>query len=246
MRPTLLTWRAVRIPSYVAMLYFGLLAGTYSAYAAGRAEGMSGERFMGAILALLVPAVLGARLAFVASRWPAYRLQPRRILLPGNEGGAVAYGALLSVPVSVPLLVALGLPFAAFWDAGAFGFLAAVICLRIGCLLNGCCCGLTTTSRFGLELTDAAGVTARRIPTQLLEAGWAALLLVGAILVADRMPFAGALFVSSLAAYAAGRFFIDVGRDSPRKLGHLTVAQACSAAFVLLSATFLAVASWVV
>jgi prolipoprotein diacylglyceryltransferase len=95
-------------------------------------------------------------------------------------------------------------------------------------------------------LTDAAGVTARRIPTQLLEAGWAALLLVGAILVADRMPFAGALFVSSLAAYAAGRFFIDVGRDSPRKLGHLTVAQACSAAFVLLSATFLAVASWVV
>ena len=64
------------------MLYLGLLAGTYSAYAAGRAEGMSGERFIGAILALLVPAVLGARLAFVAGRWPAFRLQPRRILLP--------------------------------------------------------------------------------------------------------------------------------------------------------------------
>ena len=76
------------------MLYLGLLAGTYSAYAAGRAEGMSGERFMVAILALLVPAVLGARLAFVASRWSAYRAQPRRILLPGKEGGAVAYGAL--------------------------------------------------------------------------------------------------------------------------------------------------------
>ena len=246
MRPTLVTWRALRIPSYVAMLYLGLLVGTYSAYAAGRAEGMSGERFIGAILALLVPAVLGARLAFVASRWPAYRLQPRRILLPGNEGGAVAYGALVSVPVSVPLLVALGLPFAAFWDAGAFGFLAAIMFLRIGCLLNGCCCGRTTTSRFGLDVADAAGARSRRIPTQLLEAGWAAMLLVGAILVAGRMPFAGALFVSTLAAYAAGRFLIDFGRDAPRKLGPLTVAQACSAGFVLLSVPVLVVAAWMV
>ncbi len=204
MRPTLVTWGALRIPSYVAMLYLGLLAGTYSAYAAGRAEGMSGERLIGAILALLVAAVLGARLAFVASRWPAYRLQPRRIVFPGNEGGAVAYGALASVPVSIPLLVALGLPFASFWDAGAFGFLAAIIFLRLGCFLNGCCC---------------ARLVARRIPTQLLEAGWAAVLLVGAVLAAGRMPFAGALFVATLAAYAAGRFLIDFGRDAPRKLG---------------------------
>lgn len=230
MRPTLVTWGAFRIPSYVVMLYLGLLAGTYAAYAAGRAEGMSGERFMGAILALLVPAVLGARLAFVASRWDTYRLQPRRIFLPGNEGGAVAYGALVSVPASVPLLVALGLPVASFWDAGAVGFLAAIVFLRIGCFLNGCCCG----------------VVAGRIPTQLLEAGWAAVLLLGAILAADRMPFAGALFVSALAAYAAGRFVIDFGREAPRKLCGLTVAQAYSAGFVLLSVTFLAAASWVV
>ena len=114
--------------------------------------------------------------------------------------------------MSVPLLVALGLPFATFWDAGALGFLAAIVCLRIGCFLNGCCCG----RRCG------------RIPTQLLEAGWAALLLVGATLAADRMPFAGALFLSTLAAYAAGRFLIDFGRAAPRKLGRLTVAQACS------------------
>ena len=230
MRPTLVTWGAFRIPSYVAMLYLGLLAGTYSAYAAGRADGMSGERFMGAILALLVPAVLGARIAFVASRWDVYRSQPRKIFLPGNEGGAVAYGALATVPASVPLLVALGLPFASFWDAGAIGFLAAIICLRVGCFLNGCCCGLV----------------AGRIPTQLLEAGWAAVLLVGAILAADRMPFAGALFVSTLAAYAAGRFLIDFGRDAPRRVGRLTVAQACSAGFVVVSVTFLAAASWVV
>ena len=72
------------------------------------------------------------------------------------------------------------------------------------------------------------------------------MLLVAALLAAGRMPFAGALFVSTLAAYAAGRFLIDFGRAGPRKLGRLTVAQACSAGFVLLSVPLLAVASWVV
>ena len=241
MRPTLVMWRAFQIPSYVVMLYLGLLAGTYSAYAAGRADGLSGEPLAGAILALLVAAVLGARLAFVAGQWPVFRSQPRRILPRGREGGAVAYGALVSVPVSLPLLVVLGLPVASFWDAGAFGFLAAIICLRIGCFLNGCCCGRTTTSHFGVELPDAAGAMAKRIPTQLLEAGWAAILLIGATLVAGRMPFAGALFMSMLAAYAAGRFLIDFARDAPPKFGRLTLAQTFSAGFVLLSLTFILV-----
>jgi phosphatidylglycerol:prolipoprotein diacylglycerol transferase len=227
MRPQLLTWRSVHVSSYVVMLYLGLLAGTYVTYAAGRHAGLSGERFAGAILVLLVPAVLGARLAFVAGRWPLFRCEPGRIVARGREGGAVAYGGLLAVPLSVPLLVVLGLPVAAFWDAGALGFLAAIACLRIGCFLNGCC----------------RGSVASRIPTQLLEAGWAAVLLTGATLAADKMPFDGALFLSTLAAYAAGRFFLDLARVGPRRLGRLTVAQVCSAGFVLISATVL-VALW--
>jgi phosphatidylglycerol---prolipoprotein diacylglyceryl transferase len=233
-----MSWRAIHIPSYVAMLYFGLGAGADASYAAGRAGGMSGESFAAAILVLLIPSVLGARLAFVASRWAAFRREPRRIIPRGKEGGAVAYGALLSVPVSAPLLMALGLPFATFWDAGAFGFLAAIAFLRIGCFLNGCCCGRETTSRLGCEGPNAAGVMARRMPTQLFEAGWAVLLLLGAALAADEMPFAGALFVATLAAYATGRFFLEFMRDAPRALGgRLTVAQACSAGFVVVAVT---------
>lgn len=242
MRPELVTWRAVRVPSYLAMLYLGLVAGAYASYAAGRAEGLSGETFAAAIVALLVPSVLGARLAFVAGRWPTFRFDPRRIIPWGKEGGAVAYGALISVPVSLPLLVALGLPVAAFWDAGAVGFLAAIACLRIGCFLNGCCCGRETTSRCGCQLPDASGVVARRIPTQLLEAGWAVVLLLGAAVAVGRMPFPGAFFLAALAAYAAGRFFLEFTREGPRTVGgRLTVAQTCSAVFVLLSVTVLVV-----
>ena len=247
MRPELLTWRAIRIPSYVAMLYLGLVGGAYASYAAGRSEGLSGETFAAAIVVLLVPSVLGARLAFVASRWPTFRLEPQRILPRGKEGGAIAYGALASVPVSVPLLVALGLPMAAFWDAGALGFLTAIACLRVGCFLNGCCCGHETRSRFGCDVPDAAGVVVKRLPTQLLEAGWAALVLLGAVLAGGRMPFTGAIFLSALAAYAAGRFFIDFTRDAPRTVaGRLTVAQACSAVFVLVAVTLFIVGMGVI
>jgi phosphatidylglycerol:prolipoprotein diacylglycerol transferase len=237
-------WGPVRIPSYVAMLYLGLLAGTYASYVAGRAEGLAGTPLAAAIMLLLVPAVLGARLAFVLGRLHVFRRHPRRIVPFSAEGGAVAYGALLSVAVSLPLLAALGLPFAAFWDAGAFGFLAAIVCLRIGCFLNGCCCGRRTSSRLGWVVCDRAGVTARRVPVQLLEAGWAVVLLVGAALRAGSMPFSGSLFVSALGAYAAGRFVLDFARDAPRNRARLTVAQGFSANFVLFSLMVLAVGWW--
>ena len=245
MRPELVAWRAIHIPSYIAMLYLGLVAGAYASYAAGRAAGLSGETFAAAIVALLVPSVLGARLAFVASRWRDVRREPRRIITWGKEGGAIAYGALLSIPVSVPLLLALGLPVAGFWDAGAVGFLTAIVCLRVGCFLNGCCCGREATSPFGCELPDAYGVVAKRLPTQLLEAAWAFLLLVGSALVVGRLPFAGALFLATLAAYAAGRFFLEFARDAPRTVGRLTVAQMLSAGFALFSVTLLVVGVWV-
>jgi prolipoprotein diacylglyceryltransferase len=226
------------------MLYFGLLSGTYSAYVAGRAEGLAGTPLAAAILSLLVAAVLGARLAFVLGHWHTFRLQPTRIVARGAEGGAVAYGALLSIPLSLPLLAALGIPFAVFWDAGAFGFLAGIIFLRIGCLLNGCCCGRATRSRLGWFVRDAAGVTARRLPVQFWEALWAASLLVGASLVVGKMPVAGSLFASTLGTYAAGRFFLDFARDAPRNHVGLTVGQSFSLIFVLLALALLTVAWW--
>jgi prolipoprotein diacylglyceryltransferase len=56
------------------------------------------------------------------------------------------------------------------------------------------------------------------------------------------MPFAGALFLSALAAYAAGRFFLEFTREGTRTVGgRLTVAQTYSAVFVLLSVAVLVV-----
>src|SRR5262249_27938757 len=145
--------------------------------------GLQGESIAVAILILILAAVLGARLTFVVSRWPLYRRDLRRIIGTG-EGGAVAYGGLLAVPVSVPLLRLLRIPLTSFWDAGAVGYLAAIVCLRIGCAMNGCCRGRV--------LRDRGQAFPRRVPTQLLEASLAALLLVAATFAIGKMPFPGA------------------------------------------------------
>jgi prolipoprotein diacylglyceryltransferase len=99
-------------------------------------------------------------------------------------------------------------------------------------------------SRLGWAFRDSAGVTARRVPVQLLEAAWAAVVLVGAASTAGRMPFHGALFVATLTAYAAGRFVIDFARDAPRNRARLTVAQSFSATVAVLSLIVLTVAWW--
>ena len=113
-----------------------------------------------------------------------------------------------------PLLALLDLPFGAFWDIGAFTILTGMILTRVGCLLNGCCGG--RPSPWGLNLPKRPrGVWTRRIPTQCLEGTWAATLLVGAVLLWDAMPFAGALFAFVVAGYCCGRLVLESLRDLP-------------------------------
>jgi prolipoprotein diacylglyceryltransferase len=222
------------------MLYMGMLVGTYTTYGATRVLALRREAVLLAILFLLVPAVLGARLAFVLRGWHVLPPAARAIFRSG-QGGAVSYGALLAVPLSVPLLTTLRVPFGSFWDAGALGFLAASILLKVGCLLNGCCCGKVTSGRVSLVARNAAGVRDRRIPTQVLEAGWATALLLSGIFFLGSMPFPGALFLSLLAGYAAGRFALDFTREMAPTRGALTMTQCVWAGCVLLSLVVLAI-----
>jgi phosphatidylglycerol:prolipoprotein diacylglycerol transferase len=228
----LVRWRGITIHSYPALLYVGLIIGIGTGNVAAHRAGLDPARVFAATLLLLVPALIGARLAFVAGHWAFYRRDPRRIWSRA-EGGAAMYGGLpLSLLASVPLLRMFELPVGAFWDVATFTILVGMICTRIGCLLNGCCAGRPTTSRFGLNLPDRRGVWTRRLPTQPMEAGWALILLGGAPLAWERLPFAGALFLYLLAGYGVGRLVLESCRARPPAAGPLTVQHGVSAGLV--------------
>jgi len=229
MRPVLWRWRGVTVHSYPVMLYLGLVCGVFAGGVAARAAGLDARRVELATVMLLVPALVGARLFFVATHWDRYRDDLGRIWRR-SEGGAAMYGGFfLAFGASVPLLAVSRLPFAAFWDVATFTILVGMIFARVGCLLNGCCRGRRTSAR---------GLPEFRIPTQVLEMGFASVLLFGAVMLSRARPFDGSLFLYLLAGYGAGRCLLEAWREAPARLNF-----AISAALVAIAVVTFVVAS---
>jgi phosphatidylglycerol---prolipoprotein diacylglyceryl transferase len=230
MRPVLFQWRGLKISSYPAMLYFGLVLGVVAGNIAAHAARIDAFRVYLATLILLVPALAGARLLYVATHWHFYRNNPRRIW-DRSQGGCSMYGGLpLTLVLSVPLLQGLHLGFGAFWDVASFTILTGMISTRIGCLMNGCCAGRPSSSWFSVFLPGHNRIWRRRIPTQAIEALWATALLLGAIVGWPSMPlpFPGALFLLVALGYAAGRFVMQFTREAEPGAAGFAAAQAIS------------------
>ncbi|MDQ3242178.1 MAG: prolipoprotein diacylglyceryl transferase [Gemmatimonadota bacterium] len=235
MRRVLFYWRGRPIHSYPAMLYIGLVAGVVAGNYAAHVSGLDAFRVYVASIALIIPSLAGARLLHVAAHWKVYRRDRARIW-DLSEGGMAQYGGLvLGVPLSVPLLSALELPFGAFWDIGSFTMLVGMIFTRFGCLLNGCCSGRPFTGWGSLYLPNHAGVWERRVPTQLLEAGWATMLLVSSMVIWQRLPFQGALFLFVVGGYSCGRLILASLRDLRAHDRRFTIQHAISLLLIVLS-----------
>jgi prolipoprotein diacylglyceryltransferase len=146
-------------------------------------------------------------------------------------------GLILAVPLSVPVLRAMDLPFAVFWDAATFTMLLGMAFTRIGCLLNGCCGGRPTSAWFALDLPGQHGIWQRRYPTQLMEMAFALTLFAAALALRSRAPFSGAIFCSTVVAYGAGRFFLENLREDETGGRDRTAMQMTSIVLLIAALT---------
>ncbi len=233
MRRVLFNWRGFNIYSYPAMLYVGLLAGVFVGAHVAQDSGISADRFAVAVVLLLIPALAGSRLYFVLTRWDIYRRDPARIWRR-DEGGMAMYGGfILVVPLSIPLLRLLDLPFGSFWDAAALTILLGMAFTRVGCFLNGCCSGRPSDAWFALSLPDHHGNWQRRIPTQLMEMALAIMLFGTALALRSHAPFPGATFCGVLAGYGAGRMYLESLREDETGGRDKTAMQTTSILLVI-------------
>ncbi|MEO7501080.1 MAG: prolipoprotein diacylglyceryl transferase family protein [Gemmatimonadaceae bacterium] len=234
MRRLLFEWGGIKVWSYPAMLYVGLVAGVVAGNIAAHAAGLDAFRVFVATLLLIPPSLAGARLLHVVMQWDIYR-NNRGKIWDRNEGGQAQYGGLLvMVPLSLPLLAALDLRLGAFWDVASFTILTGMIFTRVGCLLNGCCAGRPTHS-WGMWLPNVDGVWKKRIPTQLLEAAWATALLVSMTRIWHFLPFQGALFLYVVAGYAIGRLALESARELAPGARGFTIHHAISLGMIAVS-----------
>lgn len=189
----------------------GILVGALTP--AGQSIGASSFALAAAVL--IAPALVGSRIWFVVLHRAFFRHHPGLVWQRADGGSALYGGLLLAVVLSIPLLQLAGLPFWTFWDAAAATMLVGLIFTRVGCSLGGCCRGVTTTKWFGLRLPDERGRWERRVPTQLLEAAWAAVALAVVELTAAAQPFAGFAFAAVVGAYGALRLVLERTRAEP-------------------------------
>jgi phosphatidylglycerol---prolipoprotein diacylglyceryl transferase len=235
MRRILFHFFGTPIYSYPAMLYLGIVLGIYAELHAAGSIGLSLQSTLFATLILLSMALLGARLLHVLPLWHVYRHNLKHILHFSNGGASMYGGLLVAVPASFPLLAYFELPFGSFWDVASFTMLVGMVVTRVGCFLNGCCCGRPTLSRWGLNLPNHEGVWRRRIPMQIWEAAWGVVVLAGGILVWRLQPFEGAVFSYAVGAYGFGRLVLESFRDKQNWVRGISVHKAISVGLIAIS-----------
>jgi prolipoprotein diacylglyceryltransferase len=221
-RPVLITVHGVRIWSYPALLYAGLVAGFYAMYLVAPGLGLRAGSAALAFLILFVPALVGARLWFVLDHWPEFRSSPRRVWRRA-EGGLTLYGGLVLALLASPLLLSvMGIAFAAFWDCAAFAICVAMVFVRVGCLLNGCCAGRPCDASIGVVLPGADGGWQRRYPVPILEGASALLLLSVAAALQFLSAPRGTIFLCALTGYTLVRVGLDPLRErcAAQRLSH--------------------------
>ncbi len=184
-----------------------------------------GPAFTASVLALLA-GLIGAK------AWYAV-LHPDESII---RGGWAVDGFLVVAPLAAAFaLLAFDLPIGVVLDATTPGLFFAVAIGRVGCFFTGCCAGRCTASRWGIWSSDRR-VGARRIPTQLIEAGTGLTIGIVSLLVAlaDALPVHGALFVSAFAVYAVIRQFLLRLRSEQRKSYRTLPITAAAAGLVIV------------
>lgn len=194
--------------SYTALFGVGVVVALVTQAAIIAHDPIAPSRSILVSLLALAVGLLAAKLWYAA-------LHPRESLI---KGGWAVDGFLVVAPlVAIGALLAARLPIGPYLDAASPGLFLAIAIGRLGCFLTGCCAGRCTASRFGVWSSDRR-IGARRIPTQLLEAGAGlALAIVTLPLVLLHVVPHGIVFAATLAAYLGVRQALMRLRAESRK-----------------------------
>ena len=249
MYPKLLELGPITVYSYGLLLVAAYLVGLQVAVARGRARGLNGQRVMDLGIAIIISALVGAKLLLFVVDFDLFTRDPAALWTLVRSGGVFYGGLLLSVSVAFWYMRRHAMPLWATCDAFAPGIAAGQAVGRLGCLLAGCCYGRPTDVPWAITFTNPLaaanvgtplGVSLH--PTQLYESV-AALIILGALLALERRwrPFPGRTFWTYLLLYPTVRFVIEFFRGDPRGavFDVLSTSQFVSALLVPLSIVML-------
>ena len=212
--------------TYGVMLAAAYLLGLQLAIVRARKAGLDSQKMLDLGVALVIAALIGAKLLLLLVNFSYFRDNPREILVLARSGG-VFYGGLIGATLVAFWYIRRNrLPLWTTCDMFAPGIALGHVIGRLGCLMAGCCYGLPTNVPWAITFTDpfaAANVgtplNTPLHPTQIYEAG-AELVILLFLLGTERKgrTFPGRTFWGYMLLYAVSRFIIEFYRGDERGL----------------------------
>ena len=232
------------IYTYGVMLAAAYLVGLQTAIARGRKAGLDPARLLDLGVAIVISALVGAKLLLLFVNFNYFRNNPEEVMLLARAGGVFYGGLIAATLVALWYIWRHNLPAWKTCDAFAPGIAVGHVIGRLGCLLAGCCYGKPSSVPWAITFTDplaAANVgTPLNValhPTQLYEAGTELLILVFLLATERRgRRFEGRTFWGYMLLYAISRFVIEFYRGDERgMIAGLSISQFISVILAPLS-----------
>ena len=214
------------IPSYSLFVGLGLLTGIAWFIFTVSKRKVSGEKTIILVLSTLLFGIIGAKLLAIIESLPMLIKDPSKIALFIVSGKSIVGGLIggyIGLRLTKKILktqnIRLGNDIA---PSIALGMSIG----RIGCFLAGCCYGIKTNLKIGVDFGDGV----QRIPTQLIEVAFCFLLFIYLFYKQktekDLIP--GILFQKLILYYLAFRFFIEFIRATEKNILFLSIYQVIS------------------
>jgi phosphatidylglycerol:prolipoprotein diacylglycerol transferase len=128
-------------------------------------RGFAGRPVLAVFVGAVAAGVLGARLLDLLSDWGYYAQDLSRIYALEFRGFSLYGGLVLALVAGLLLSRAFRLPVWALADSAIPALAAGIGLMRIGCLLNGCCFGTTTSLPWGITYPVGSSAWARQLAT---------------------------------------------------------------------------------
>jgi phosphatidylglycerol:prolipoprotein diacylglycerol transferase len=225
--PVAFTVGSIEIRWYGIMIAVGVTALVlWTMWQVRKGANLTYETVLTAALVGIPAGVVFSRLLHVIDRWDYYVRNPGQII--GGEGLTI-YGAVLGAALAVWVYSRFSnFRFAYTADLVAPGIVLAQAIGRIGCLINGCCYGTTTSLPWSIAYTHpnslSFGVSGVH-PTQVYEIIFLMLMFGVLLALKDRLKPEGSLFLVYLGGYSLWRFGLGFIREGTPFLFGLHQAQ---------------------
>jgi len=249
MFPVLLKIGPISIFTYGFFIAVGFLAGIFLATKEAKRLGEDHEKIMDLCFYVLIAAILGSRLFYVATSPGMFLRDPVEILKIWN-GGLVFYGGFIAALVTgVIFLKIKNIPVLKTADIMAPSIALAHFFGRIGCFFAGCCYGKYCDLPWAVTFNHSDSLAPTGIPlhpTQLYEALCNLGIFLFLFFCSKRKKYDGQIFWMYVLLYGITRSVIETFRGDFRGdyiFGNLSVSQVIGGLMAVISVVMLLIQS---